>query len=133
MEQINNKMLESLLLYSKNAGWRYTLWSEKETGKQGTSGGARNFAELEKYSPAGEDFFMDIYFNINNPVGSFIENLKEYTNEFNIDDHVENWIPSRGKEGCPGSIKALVEDAEAIQKMLENLLELLSEKGSSLL
>lgn len=78
MEQINNKMMDLLLSYAESAGWRYTLWSEKGTGKQGNNRSVRNFAELEKYSPTGEDFFMDIYFDINNPVESFIENLKEY-------------------------------------------------------
>ena len=33
MEQINNKMMDLLLSYAESAGWRYTLWSEKGTGK----------------------------------------------------------------------------------------------------
>ena len=114
MEQINNKMMDLLLSYAENAGWRYTLWSEKGTGKQGNNRSVRNFAELEKYSPAGEDFFMDIYFDINNPVESFIENLKEYAGGFDIDGHVCMLFSSRDENECPESIKMLVKDAEAI-------------------
>lgn len=54
MEQINNKMMDLLLSYAENAGWRYTLWSEKITGKQGNNSGVRNFAELKSIPQQGK-------------------------------------------------------------------------------
>ena len=60
--------------------------------------------ELEKYSPAGEDFSMCV--NVEN----FPEAVMEYYESFDIDDHV----------GVPPT-RTLVADAEAIDDMLEHL------------
>ncbi len=39
--------------------------------------------------------------------------------------HVELWVEGRGKRGVPETFRELVEDAEAIQKMLDELAEAL--------
>ena len=44
-----------------------------------------------------------------------------------MDEHVELWVDSRGKNGVPGSIRELVKDAEAIDKMLQELADALAE------
>lgn len=77
--------------------------------------------ELEKYSPAGEDFTFG--------VGSdrFVEEVKEYAAYFDVDEHVEMWVDSRGKKGAPSGVRELVEDAEAIDKMLKELAAALAE------
>ena len=36
-------------------------------------------------------------------------------------------MPSRGENGCPSGIKALVEDAEAIESMILELLDALED------
>ncbi len=75
--------------------------------------------ELEKYSPAGEDFIFAIE-------GKDIPTeVAEYAEDFDTDEHVELWVEGRGKRGVPETIRELVEDAETIQKMLDELAEAL--------
>lgn len=71
--------------------------------------------ELEKCSPAGEDFFFYIE-------GKDIPaEVAEYAEDFDPDEHAEMWVESRGKGGCPDSIRELIDDAQAIQEMLNEL------------
>ena len=72
--------------------------------------------EFSQYSPAGEDFS----FNVN---AKEAENeIYEFCNDFDVDEHVEMWIEAR-KSGTPGvpSTRQLVEDAEDISEMLKEL------------
>lgn len=79
-------------------------------------------AELEKYSPAGEDFIMCV------GVENFPVEVREYTADFDIDEHIEMWIEARrnGTSGVP-SARELVKDAEDIDKMLQELAIALAE------
>ena len=72
--------------------------------------------ELEKYSPAGEDFLMCV--NVEN----FPEAVMGYYESFDIDDHIEMWVEAKknGVSGVPPT-RTLVADAEAIDDMLEHL------------
>ncbi len=79
-----------------------------------TSDGDGNI-ELEKYSPAGEDFILCV------TEENFVENVKEYAAHFNADEHAEMWISKRGKGGVPSSIREILEDAQAIDDMLREL------------
>lgn len=77
--------------------------------------------ELEKYSPAGEDFIFSID-------GQDIpQEVREYADGFDVDEHVELWMAGRGKRGVPETARELVEDAEAIKTMLEELADALEE------
>lgn len=78
--------------------------------------------ELEKYSPAGEDFIMCL------EVANFPEAVAEYAAGFDIDEHIEMWIEARrnGTRGVPSS-RELVHDAEDIDKMLQELAAALAE------
>lgn len=108
--------LEQLLLKAEELGWSYRVGSEPE----GTEGGwyheERNYVELQKPSPAGEDFSMVIDFARGNPVDTFLSNLNEYWDNFDPDEHAEMWMPQRGKGGCPESILGLLTDAEEIKE-----------------
>lgn len=78
--------------------------------------------ELQKYSPAGEDFSIIV------EVEDFTESVREYANDFDANEHAEMWIEARGKvNGVPESIRELIEDAEAIQEMLDGLADALEE------
>lgn len=80
--------------------------------------------ELKKYSPAGEDFLMCV------EVENFPESVREYANDFDADEHAAMWIEARGRvKGVPNSIIELIEDAEAIQEMLNELADALEEKN----
>lgn len=82
--------------------------------------------ELEKYSPAGEDFIICL--NVEN----FPEAVAEYAADFDVDDHIEIWIKARrnGVSGVP-STRELVTDAEAIAEMLRELTGALAESEAA--
>lgn len=71
MEEIRNKELEQLLSNAEGVDWNYTIYHEPEETRNGWHCNERNYVELEKYSPAGEDFSMIIDFEIDDPVDSF--------------------------------------------------------------
>lgn len=80
-----------------------------------TSDGYGNI-ELEKYSPAGEDFIITV------GEEGFVDNVKAYSASFDKDEHIEMWILARrsGTRDVP-SARELVEDAQAIDDMLREL------------
>ena len=80
-----------------------------------TSDGDGNI-ELEKYSPAGEDFIITV------GEERFVDNVKAYAASFDQEEHIAMWVKARrsGTKGVP-SPRELVEDAEAIDKMLQEL------------
>ena len=122
MEKFNDISpgLKAMLEKADEMEWSSTVWIEE-------SQNCRTYAELERYSPAGEDFSMIIDFDKENQVESFRRDLRSYYEDFDVDEHVEMWIPSRGERGCPSSIRVLVEDAEAIESMILELLEVLED------
>lgn len=77
--------------------------------------------ELEKYSPAGEDFLMCV------EVENFPAAVAEYWEDFDQDEHIEMWIEARrnGTGGVPPT-RELVHDAEAIDDMLKELADALA-------
>lgn len=77
--------------------------------------------DLCKESPAGEDFSFGV------SADDFVQQVKGYAAYFDVDEHVELWVDGRGKNGIPSSIRELVEDAEAIDKMLQELAAALAE------
>lgn len=81
-------------------------------------------AVLEKYSPAGEDFMFTV------STANFIGDVVEYADDFDPDEHAEMWIARRGTRGIPSSIRELINDADAIKEMLEDLAAAL--KGKTL-
>lgn len=79
--------------------------------------------ELEKYSPAGEDIIFSIT-DLNNIPGA----VREYANDFDVDEHIEMWILARrsGVSGIPTAAE-LVEDARAIKNTLMELADALND------
>lgn len=71
--------------------------------------------EFERFSPAGEDFLF--YIEGKDIAGE----VKEYYESFDPDEHAEMWVNSRGKRGVPSSIRALIDDADAIDEMILEL------------
>lgn len=74
--------------------------------------------ELEKYSPAGEDFLMCV------DVENFPESVREYANNFDADEHAEMWIKAIGRVNGVSN-RELIEDADAIKEMLNELADAL--------
>lgn len=84
-----------------------------------------NFWEFQKYSPAGEDFWLSISGE------DVVDELLEYYEEFDTEDHVMGLMEAKknGFRGVP-SLKELVEDADAIEKMIEELYDALHDVES---
>lgn len=106
--------MRNMLEEARKLGWWCETWIKKGQDN-------RTYVEIGKYSPAGEDFSMTIDFDEANQAESFLKDLWDYADNFNIDGYVEMWLPERGKGGCPATIRKLVEDAEAIVEMIKEL------------
>lgn len=72
--------------------------------------------ELEWWSPAGEDFLVCV--NVEN----FPDEILDYSDDFDPDEHIEMWIEARanGRQDVPGA-RRLAKDAEDIAKELDAL------------
>lgn len=77
--------------------------------------------EIENYSPAGENLIVCV------EVENFPESVYEYARDFDADEHAEMWVEHRGEGGCPSSVRELIDDADAIKEMLEELASRLME------
>ena len=99
MKHLNEKYIDAC----ESLGWTVT---EYEDGS----------ADLSQYSPAGEDFSFCV------ETENFAEEIRAYYNGFDPDEHAEMWIEAKrnGAGGVP-SIRRLIEDADAIDSMLEDL------------
>ena len=75
-----------------------------------------HYAEIETYSPAGEDVIVTIWHN--GTPKSFIEAFRAYAEDFDAEEHAALWIDSRGKNGVPATLRELLDDADAIEGML---------------
>ena len=75
-----------------------------------------NSVELEKQSPAGEDFGFCV------SADKFVDEIVEYAAYFDQEEHVKMFIDAKahGFAGVP-SIRELVDDAKAIDDMLREL------------
>lgn len=75
-------------------------------------------------SPKGEDFGFSV------PAADFVRAVRDYYQDFDVDEHVEMWLEARksGVQGIPSSIRELVKDAEDIDDMLKELAETLEDK-----
>lgn len=78
--------------------------------------------QLGKYTPAGEDFFIIVR------APSFAADVRAASDWFDAEEHVRELLNAKvnGFTGIP-DVKTLVEDAEAIQEMLNELADALEE------
>lgn len=107
-----NKMFETM----QDLYWKFDIPKIEE--------GTEVEIEIENWSPAGENLVTTICFD-GTPKG-LVNALEEHYDSFDIDEHVELWISSRGKNGVPNSIRDLVKDAEDIEKMYLGLYEVIN-------
>ena len=98
-----NTNLEKLLAYIETLGWNVYCDGD-------------GWVELSQFSSAGEDFSFTVSEN------NLIEDVKDYAESFDSEEHAAMWYDAgqRGVRGVP-SLHELVEDADAIQEMLEDL------------
>lgn len=76
------------------------------------------YVEIENWSPAGEDLCEMIFID---EWDTFATATRKWAESFDKDEHVELYVNMRGKRGVPSSIRELIDDAEAIQAMFNDL------------
>lgn len=80
--------------------------------------------EMQFYSDAGEDFYFTVDCETKEDLGDAI---KEYADDFDIDEHVEMWLGST-VSGVPSAVE-LVEDAKNIKEFLFDVAAELNGEG----
>ena len=85
-------------------------------------GESDGMVELETWSPAGEDFFFTV------PRVDVVNGVREFSRTFDTEEHVAELLEAKrnGLAGVP-DVKTLVEDADAIREMLEDLADAMEE------
>ena len=111
----SGKLSEKVTDILENNGWRLCS-VEKQDGEY--------YAEIENWSPAGEDLVETIWFDGTNK--GFCRAVAEYAADFDPDEHAELYVNMRGERGVPNSIRALLNDADASGDMFDELAEKLS-------
>ena len=98
-----NTNLEKLFAYIETLGWDVYCDGDGSVA-------------LYQFSPAGEDFGFTVSAN------NLIEDVKDYAESFDSEEHAAMWYDA-GQRGvrCVPSLHELVEDADAIQEMLNDL------------
>ena len=79
--------------------------------------------ELSKYSPMGEDFSFCIGEN------DIKSGVQDYYEDFDPEEHAAKWFDAkrRGEGSVPGSLRDLLDDADAIDEMLRELANAIEE------
>lgn len=76
---------------------------------------------IEQWSNLGEDLVDEIEYTTKE---DFIENFEKIVENFDVDEHIELWLPLRGKKGVPDvSVRELLEDAEEIEQLYRTTLK----------
>ena len=83
----------------------------------------KDYYEFEKHSPAGEDFFFSIQAKNGE---EFVREVRDYARDFDPEEHVTQLVIAKnnGFAGVP-SIRVLCDDADAVDKMLDELADAL--------
>lgn len=115
MGRIEKRLPKKIMDVLEDCGWRLNS-IEKQNGEY--------CAEIENWSPAGEDLPETIWYNGTGK--GFVEAVQEWASDYDADDHAEIWVELRGQRGVPNSIRALIKDADAIGGMFDDLAEALS-------
>ena len=115
MGKIEKRLPKKVMDVLESCGWRLN-GIEKQDGEYR--------AEIENWSPAGEDLPETIWYNGTGK--GFVEAVQEWASDYDADEHAEMLVEFRGQRGVPNSIRALIDDADAIGEMFDDLAEALS-------
>ena len=99
------RTMDELEVYLEDKGW--TVHKDEEGW------------EIGQGSPAGEDFWF--FIRHDNDVEKAVKEIQEYAYDFDVNEHVEMWVEARGNVSGVPDVATLVEDARAIQEMLDEL------------
>lgn len=80
--------------------------------------------EFSKFSPAGRDFSFSAEMKCAD-LDSLITEIDSFYEDFDVDYETYIWLDKfgHGMNGAPYRLRTVLEDTEAIEKMIEELLE----------
>ena len=86
------------------------------------------YVEIQKYSPAGQDFIFGV--NTYGDSNKFIENIYDYYKNFDVSYEAYLWLGNdgHGRNGAPYDMKDVYEDMESCKKMIHELYTSLKSK-----
>lgn len=101
----------------ENLGWNVSEYEQD----------GRKYAELEDWSPAGEDIIITVWHD--GTWESFVDELESIYDEFDTEEHITDLLKAKenGLQGIP-DVKTLVHDADAIDEMYLKLFETVRDK-----
>jgi len=112
MEQ---KLIDLIIRIGQNKGWTvdFAALNNKHVD-----------VYFQRYSPAGQDFYMAIEIVDNDPK-VFLKNLANYCKDFYPDGEALKWCDEwgYGKNGAPKRLKDIIIDFEEIEEEIKELLE----------
>lgn len=73
---------------------------------------------------AGQNVVVE--FDFDGTGEDFINKFVEYAENYDVDDEVELFVPMRGKQGVPSSVRTIVADCEEAKATLMEIAECLS-------
>ena len=99
---------------AESLGWGVS-WQTEEYPKEKPE----KLVEFRQYSPAGEDFSFYVFYD---DLTDLTHELYTYWQDFDVEEHVKMWLDAKqnGVDDVPDVVR-LVEDARAIESMLEEL------------
>lgn len=103
--------IQSIVRTAESLDWRVSCSRQRYAGQKEYC-----TLELERYSPAGEDFIFTSGGETSNEI---IEDITDYARNFDTEDHITEMLIAKrnGLAGVP-DVQTLVEDADAIYSML---------------
>ena len=108
--------MEKMIQIAESYGWAVDMDSDS--------------IEFNQYSPAGEDFSFTVLTKDASDAESLAAEVRSYADSFDTEEHVKMWVDAQGSVSGVPDIKTLVEDADAIQEMLNDLADAL-ENGNA--
>ncbi|MBD5195084.1 MAG: hypothetical protein HDS87_05120 [Bacteroidales bacterium] len=80
--------------------------------------------EFSKFSPAGQDFIFNATLK-NADFSTFINELEDFYEDYDVDYETYIWLDEfgHGKNGAPYRLRDVLDDMEATEKMIEELLD----------
>ena len=115
-----DKKFEKIYEIAEREGWKvdYEYTDEKET---------EICFSFNKYSPAGRDFYFEVFVPNNEDEDAFcynvIHEIYKYLEHFDVCYETYIWLDEsgHGKNGAPYDMKDLYEDTEYCKKMIHDL------------
>lgn len=94
------------------------------TPTYGINGDRGFYVEFEYWSSLGEDCIISLVID-ELTIDSIIENMDDYVDSFDSEEHASELYNLHGKHGTPTSLRALLEDADEQAEKLQEIYDIM--------